>query len=97
VARLAEHVPCGPVLAVDEVFDDPQVQHLALTRRVPHPTRGEVDVLRPPYTFSDTPATVRSGPPADGEHTRAVLAELGYTDDEIDDLHASGAVGIKEQ
>ena len=59
----------------------------------PHPTRGEIDVLRPPLTFSDTPATVRSGPPADGEHTREVLAELGYSDDEIDDLHASGAVG----
>jgi crotonobetainyl-CoA:carnitine CoA-transferase CaiB-like acyl-CoA transferase len=95
VARLAEHVPCGPVLAVDEVFEDPQVQHLQLTRNVPHPTRGDIDVLRPPLTFSDTPATVRSGPPADGEHTRAVLAELGYSDDEIDDLHASGAVGTQ--
>jgi len=97
VERLAEHVPCGPVLAVDEVFADPQVQHLQLTRRVSHPTRGEVDVLRPPLTFSDTPATVRAGPPADGAHTRAVLHELGYSDDEIDDLHASGAVGTREQ
>jgi crotonobetainyl-CoA:carnitine CoA-transferase CaiB-like acyl-CoA transferase len=96
VARLADHVPCGPVLRVDEVFADPQVQHLQLTRRVPHPTRGDVEVLRPPLTFSDTPATVRSGPPADGSHTREVLAELGYSDDEIDQLHASGAVGIRE-
>jgi crotonobetainyl-CoA:carnitine CoA-transferase CaiB-like acyl-CoA transferase len=96
VDRLAEHVPCGPVLSVDEVFADPQVQHLHLTRRVAHPTRGEVDVLRPPLTFSDTPASVRSGVPRDGEHTRAVLAELGYSVDEIDDLHASGAVGIQE-
>jgi crotonobetainyl-CoA:carnitine CoA-transferase CaiB-like acyl-CoA transferase len=76
------------------VFADPQVEHLQLTRRVTHPVRGEVDVLRPPLTFSDTPATVRSGVPGDGEHTRAVLAELGYADDEIDDLHASGVVGI---
>jgi crotonobetainyl-CoA:carnitine CoA-transferase CaiB-like acyl-CoA transferase len=97
VERLAEHVPCGPVLAVDEVFADPQVQHLELTRRVPHPTRGEIEVLRPPLTFSDTPATVRSGIPAEGEHTRAVLAELDYSDDEIDDLHTSGAVGTQEQ
>ncbi len=50
-------------------------------------------MLRPPLTFSETPATVRSGPPVDGGHTRAVLAELGYSDDEIDDLHTSGAVG----
>jgi crotonobetainyl-CoA:carnitine CoA-transferase CaiB-like acyl-CoA transferase len=96
VDRLAEQVPCGPVLAVDEVFGDPQVEHLRLTRRVSHPTRGEVDVLRPPVTLSDTPATVRAGVPADGEHTRAVLSELGYSDDEIDALHTSGAVGIRE-
>ncbi len=96
VERLADHVPCGPVLAVDEVFVDPQVQHLQLTRRVSHPTRDDIDVLRPPLTFSDTPASVRSGVPAEGEHTRTVLAELGYSNDEIDDLHASGAVGKRE-
>jgi len=95
VAVLADEVPCGPVLAVDEVFADPQVQHLHLTRSVEHPTRGEIDVLRPPLTFSDTPASIRSGPPADGAHTREVLAELGYSTAEIDDLHAAGAVGVR--
>ena len=34
--------------------------------------------------------------PAEGEHTRTVLAELGYSNDEIDDLHTSGAVGTRE-
>jgi len=95
VERLAELVPCGPVLAVDEVFADHQVEHLHLTRRVEHPTRGDIDVLRPPLTFSDTPARIRSGPPADGAHTREVLAELGYEAAEIDELHASGAVGSR--
>jgi formyl-CoA transferase len=70
------------------------VQHLHLTRAVEHPTRGEIDVLRPPLTFSDTPAGIRSGPPEDGAHTREVLAELGYSAAEIDDLHAAGAVGV---
>jgi crotonobetainyl-CoA:carnitine CoA-transferase CaiB-like acyl-CoA transferase len=93
VERLADSVPCGPVLTVDEVFADEQVVHLQLTRRVEHPTRGEIDVLRPPLTFSDTPATVRSGPPADGAHTREVLVELGYSGAEIDDLYATGSVG----
>ncbi len=97
VERLADVVPCGPVLAVDEVFADPQVEHLGLTQRVEHPTRGEVDVLRPPLTFSETPARIRTGPPADGADTRDVLAELGYDTTEIDALHASGAVGIHER
>jgi crotonobetainyl-CoA:carnitine CoA-transferase CaiB-like acyl-CoA transferase len=95
VERLAELVPCGPVLTVDEVFADHQVEHLHLTRRVEHPNRGAIDVLRPPLTFSDTPARIRSGPPADGAHTREVLAELGYEAAEIDELHASGAVGSR--
>jgi crotonobetainyl-CoA:carnitine CoA-transferase CaiB-like acyl-CoA transferase len=95
VERLAESVPCGPVLTVDEVFTDPQVEHLQLTRRVEHPARGDIDVLRPPLTFSDTPARIRTGPPADGAHTREVLAELGYAPAEIEELHASGAVGAR--
>ena len=54
---LAGVMPCGPVLAIDEVFADPQVEHLHLTRPVEHPTRGDIEVLRPPLTFSETPAT----------------------------------------
>ncbi len=96
VDALADTVPCGPVLAVDEVFADPQVRHLHLTRSVEHPTRGAIDVLRSPLTFSETPAGIRSGPPADGAHTREVLAELGYSDTEIDALHAAGVAGTRE-
>jgi crotonobetainyl-CoA:carnitine CoA-transferase CaiB-like acyl-CoA transferase len=50
-------------------------------------------VLRPPIAFSDTPTSVRRGPPAAGAHTREVLREIGYDDGEIDALIASGAAG----
>ena len=92
LAVLAGVIPCGPVLAIDEVFADPQVEHLHLTRTVPHPTRGDIEVLRHPVTFSDTPTTIRSGPPLATAHTREVLGELGYTNDEIDALAAAGAI-----
>jgi crotonobetainyl-CoA:carnitine CoA-transferase CaiB-like acyl-CoA transferase len=97
VERLnAVGIPAGPVYSLDEVFADPQVRHLALDQRVPAAGRqgdaaGEVGVLRHPVTLSDTPTAIRNGPPSPGEHTRAVLGELGYSSAEIEALMASGA------
>lgn len=55
-------IPAGPVLSVDGVFDDPQVQHLGMTEKVGHPEgEGEISVLRHPVTFSVTPTRV-AGP-----------------------------------
>ena len=97
VELLAEVVPCGPVLRIDEVFDDPQVRHLEMTRTVVNPSGQEIDVLRPPLTFSETPATIRRGPAAAGVHTREVLGEIGYGDDEIEALLAAGAIATEPQ
>jgi crotonobetainyl-CoA:carnitine CoA-transferase CaiB-like acyl-CoA transferase len=88
----AADVPCGPVLTLDAVFADPQVRHLDVTATVEHATDGPVEVLRLPLTFSETPATVRAAAPVPGSDTRAVLRELGYSDDDVDALVATGAV-----
>lgn len=94
VERLnALDIPAGPVYSVDEVFADPQVEHLAL-----HETRNDADgrpraLLRYPVTLTETPASIRSGPPRSGGDTRAVLEELGYDEAAIDGLVASGAAG----
>jgi crotonobetainyl-CoA:carnitine CoA-transferase CaiB-like acyl-CoA transferase len=89
-----EDIPCGPVYALDQVFADPQVQHLRLTRQVPGPPRApahrRLELLRHPVTFSETPAGVRGGPPSAGADTRAVLRESGLADSEIDRLIAEG-------
>jgi len=95
VERLSTIVPCGPVLAIDEVFDDAQVRHLGMTRTVLDPDGRAIEVLRPPVTLSDTPVSVRRGPPSAGEHTRDVLRELRYSSEEIDELLANGAVATE--
>ena len=59
-----------------------------------HPTEGRIRLMNPPYTLSASPATIRRPPPKYGEHTRAILAELGYDDAAIDRMIERGAASV---
>jgi crotonobetainyl-CoA:carnitine CoA-transferase CaiB-like acyl-CoA transferase len=85
-------VPGGPIYNMDQVFADPQVKHLAMTRVVPHPVIGDVEVVGQPIELSRTPWSIRSATPEPGEHTDAILTELGYSAAEIGKLHAGKVV-----
>jgi crotonobetainyl-CoA:carnitine CoA-transferase CaiB-like acyl-CoA transferase len=71
-------VPCGPIYAVDKVFDDPQVQHLEAAAPVDHPTLGTIRLVNQAVKLSRTPAALATATPERGEHTEEVLHELGY-------------------
>jgi len=73
-------VPCGPIYKMNEVFADPQVNHLNLTRHVQHKVLGDVEVVGQAVELSRTPWSVRTASPEPGEHTDEVLRELGYAD-----------------
>lgn len=84
VAKLnAAGVPCGPIYSMDEVFADPQVQHLRCAASVVHPKLGNIKLVSQPVTLSRTPATITSATPELGQDSAAILSELGYTDAEI--------------
>jgi formyl-CoA transferase len=85
-------VPCGPIYTLDQTFADPQVKHLGIARSVPHPTRGEIRVVGQPFRMSRSQSVMRSGTPGHGEHTDAVLAELGYDPATIRNFHDRGIV-----
>ncbi|HEY8288844.1 MAG TPA: CoA transferase [Acetobacteraceae bacterium] len=85
-------VPCGPIYRMNEVFADPQVKHLNVTRIVPHKVLGAVEVIGQAIELSRTPWSVRSATPEAGEHTDAVLTELGYSAPEIAALRAKKVV-----
>jgi crotonobetainyl-CoA:carnitine CoA-transferase CaiB-like acyl-CoA transferase len=92
IARLNKAgVPSGPVYAMDEVFADPQVQHLGLEWAVPHPALGEVKLVRAPMNIEGV-APPRRPTPERGEHTTEVLAEFGVSAEELAALKAKGAV-----
>jgi crotonobetainyl-CoA:carnitine CoA-transferase CaiB-like acyl-CoA transferase len=72
-------VPAGPIYKVDEVFADPQVQHLGIAAPVADSKRGEVRVVGQPVVLSRTPASVVTGIPEAGEQTDEILASFGYS------------------
>lgn len=79
LARLADAgVPASPILTVPEVVADPHVAARGLIARVEHPTAGPIATGAPPVVFSRTPASVRRPPPRLGEHTREILAAVGW-------------------
>src|SRR5262249_13435784 len=86
----AAPIAAGPVYQSPEVFEAPQVQHLGLVATFEQPGLGPVRALPSPARASATPATIRRPAPLLGEHTREVLAELGYTQGQIAQLAGDG-------
>jgi formyl-CoA transferase len=93
IARFnAAGVPAGPIYAIDQVFADPQVRHLGIAQAVEHKTLGRLDLVGQAVTLSRTPSRLATASPEAGEHTDAVLRELGYTDTDIAGLRQRGVV-----
>ena len=89
---VAEQVPVGPVYTIEEMLEDPQLRHNGSFFETEHPVAGRLREARPPARFSRTPQQPGGLAPALGEHTEAVLAELGYDAGAIAQLRADGVI-----
>ncbi|MCH2171971.1 CoA transferase [Myxococcota bacterium] len=88
---LEEDVPVGPVLSLEELFDDPQLVNNQAILEFEHPTAGRYHQARPAARFDKTPQDpTRRMPPLHGEHTDEILAELGYSTAQTDQMRAQG-------
>jgi formyl-CoA transferase len=88
----ASDVPYAPVNDVADVFDDPQVRHLSMFTNLRHPSEGDVCCVQPPIWVDGERPGAASAPPVLGEHTDAVLSELGHGADDIAALRAAKVV-----
>jgi crotonobetainyl-CoA:carnitine CoA-transferase CaiB-like acyl-CoA transferase len=93
VKVLAERdIPAGPVNTMAEAFEDPQLKHRQMLLYTEHPVEGRIPQLGFPIKFSATPGRLCTPPPTLGQHTREVLGELGFTEEEIERFDKCGAI-----
>jgi formyl-CoA transferase len=84
-------IPCGPILSMKELADEPSLRKTGTVVEVDHPTRGKYLTVGNPIKMSDSPTEVKRSPLL-GEHTDEVMKELGYGAQDIAALRAEGAI-----
>ncbi|KAJ3181989.1 hypothetical protein HDU87_000327 [Geranomyces variabilis] len=85
-------IPFAPVNNLQQTFEHPQVKHREMVQEVEHPHAGKIKLVAIPVKFSETQPTITRAPPTLGQHTREVLLETGYSDEDIDAFVKDGVV-----
>jgi crotonobetainyl-CoA:carnitine CoA-transferase CaiB-like acyl-CoA transferase len=89
-------VPCMQINSLQEVVDDPHLADVGFWHEADHPTEGKIRMMKPPYTLTKSPATIRTMPPRFGEHTGDILRELGYSPEQIAAMLKAGSAVAEE-
>ncbi len=93
IERLAKgQVPCGKINTMDQVFADPQVQHLGMARTIQHAELGPIQVVNQAIKLSRTPPNPHTAIGPMGEANEEVLGGLGYSAAQIEELRAKGVI-----
>jgi crotonobetainyl-CoA:carnitine CoA-transferase CaiB-like acyl-CoA transferase len=84
-------VPAGEINDIAGVFASPQIRHLGMAQPVTSQERGDTHLVGQPIQMSRTPSRIAAPPPMAGQHSAEILAQIGFTEAEIDEMKASGA------
>ena len=88
----AHDIPCGPINDYARVFSDPHLAAREMSVPIDHPVLGAIRALGSPIKMSETPTNARRRAPLLGEHTNEVLMDYGYTEKDLAELRAAGAI-----
>jgi formyl-CoA transferase/CoA:oxalate CoA-transferase len=88
----ANSIPNAPINTIREVFDNPQIKHMGIPRQITHPRMGTSNLVGSPINMSDTPPRFVRPAPLLGEQTDEILERLGYKEETVKELKASGVV-----
>jgi len=86
----AAGVACGRINDVKQAFEEPQVQHLQMLKKVTSLRLGEQRLMGQPITLTRTPSTIARATPRRGEHSEEVFLEIGYTREDLARMKATG-------
>ena len=85
-------VPCGPIYKINEMFEDPQVEHLGVAQPLKTDPSGDTKALAQPFELTRTPSSFAASPPTRGQHTDEILKELGIDADQCAELKKQSVI-----
>ena len=95
---LAQEETCvGPVYDIEDMFSDPHIAERDMFQEMQHPVAGIIQQIGFPIKFSKTPGEIIAHAPGLGEHTEAVLTQLGYDKADLEKLQVAGVIGQMAQ
>jgi crotonobetainyl-CoA:carnitine CoA-transferase CaiB-like acyl-CoA transferase len=86
-------VPHAAFAKITEIAEQPHLKAVGMIATLDHPSEGRIRQARPSARFSDTPAEIRRMPPRLGEHSRAILREAGFTEEDVASMIEKKVVG----
>ncbi len=86
-------VPHAAFAKITEIAEQPHLKAVGMIATLDHPSEGKIRQARPSARFSETPAEIRRMPPRLGEHSRAILREAGFTEDDVASMIEKKVVG----
>lgn len=85
-------IPVTPIRTLDEVYASPHTDALGIVQEVDHPAVGQLEQVGFPVNYSGNRPRVRTAPPTLGQHNHEILSELGYSDQQIQDVGVGDVV-----